>query len=63
MWSVSGPQHHHKASVGGLYPEAMLQLAPGHVAYIFGGHALQFGLLLHTDTLKMVFFDIGEFVK
>ena len=37
MWSVSGPQHRHIASVGGLFPEATSQFAPGRVAYIFGG--------------------------
>jgi len=45
MLSVSGPHHRHIASVGGLFPEATSHLAPGRDAYIFGGHALQFGLL------------------
>ena len=58
MWSVSGPQHRHRASVGGLFPEATSKLATGRVACIFGGRALQFDLL-HTDTSGIV--RVGTF--
>jgi len=42
-----------------VFPEATSQLAPGRVAYIFGGHALPFNLLLRMDTLGTV--RVGTF--